>query len=266
MLALRNKMTPAPLRIPRFEVAEDRVSDWFGAPVFRVTSEGIAAELHFEPGDLLIVDHGGVSTGDLVMLRPQRHGRPMLGRMTRDGLVSEPGRVPVALNGRWHVAGRVTLRVRKNPRVSAQVLPFSDRSPQAELVFRDPSRIADGPHIHLAFDGAPSDEQVLRLRQRLPGFHMTGHDEARVDAGCLLDSAPLDILGALVAELRRDLGLQVKAVQAESRDTALAVLGRLPFQTAAVLRPGARYARPAGASRRRGEAKRPERRQLGLFS
>ncbi|MCP4806461.1 MAG: hypothetical protein GY913_21965 [Proteobacteria bacterium] len=258
-------MTTAPLRIPRFEAAEARISAWFGAPVFRVTSEGAAAELHFEPGDLLLVDHGGVSAGDLVMLVPQRHGRPMLGRMTKDGLVSEPGKVPVALNGRWHVAGRVTLRVRRNPRASAQVLPFNDAQPQAQLLFQDPSRIADGPHIHLGFERALGDLEIQRLRQRLRGFRMTGRDEARIAPADLFENAPLDVLGSLVAELRQTLGIAVKAVRAESRDTAQAVLGRLPFDSVAVVRPGARYARPVRAPKAAPELS-EARRQLGLFS
>lgn len=266
MLALRIPMSTAPLRIPRFEAAGDRISAWFGAPVFRVTSEGVAAELHFEPGDLLVVDHGGVSAGDLVMLVPQRHGRPMLGRMTKDGLVSEPGRVPVALNGRWHVAGRVTLRVRRHPRRSAQVLAFSDRDTQAELLFQDPSRLADAPHIHLAFERTLSQAEVQRLRQRLPGFKMTSRDEAHVDEGALFETSPLDVLGSLCAEVRETLGVGVKAVRAESRDTAVAVLGRLPFDAVAVVRPGARYARPVRSPLEAPEMAEAPRRQLGLFS
>ncbi|HJN73754.1 MAG TPA: hypothetical protein QGF58_07465 [Myxococcota bacterium] len=270
MLALRQKMSSAPLRIPRFEAAEARFSSWFGAAVFRVTSEGHAADLHFEPGDLLVIDQGGVSIDDLVVLVPQRRGRPMLGRMTREGLVSEPGRVPVALNTRWHVAGRIIMRVRTNPRRGGQVLRFPDRgeAAQQQLEFADPSQIADDLYVHIVFERAPARDLVGHLGRRLPGFRMIAPDEALVDGGELFTGAPMDVLSSLVAELRVEFGLKTKAVRTEARGTAMAVLGRLPFDAVACVRPGARYAAPP--RRRSGSApamSEPEleKKQLGLF-
>ena len=267
MLALRNTMSSAPLRIPRFEAAEPRFSNWFGAAVFRVTSDGHAAGLHFEPGDLLVVDQGGVQLDDLVMLLPQRRGRPMLGRMTKEGLISEPGQVPVALNTRWHVAGRIILRVRNSPRRTGQVLPFPERGDTQQLLeFADPSQIADDLRVHLVFEKAPDRELVSHLGRRLPGFRMIAPDEALVDARELFTEAPMDVLASLVAELRIEFGARTKAVRTESRTTAMAVLGRLPFDAVACVLPGARYAAPI---RPRGEAPSMQapkpKKQLGLF-
>jgi len=272
MLALRKTMSSAPLRIPRFEAAEARFSSWFGAAVFRVTTEGHAAGLHFEPGDLLIVDQGGVSLDDLVVLLPQRRGRPMLGRMTKDGLISEPGHVPVALNTRWHVAGRIIMRVRTSPRRSAQVLPFPELGDtgQQQLSFDDPSQIVDDLRVHLVFEKAPDRELVGRLAQRLPGFRMIAPDEALVDGRELFTGAPMDVLASLVAELRVEFGMKTKAVRTEARGTAMAVLGRLPFDAVACVRPGARYAAPPRRTaapvmtQSKPDEEKP-RKQLGLF-
>lgn len=273
MLALRRTMTSAPLRIPRFEAAEARFSSWFGAAVFRVTSDGHAAGLHFEPGDLLIVDQGGVSMDDLVVLVPQRRGRPMLGRMTKDGLISEPGRVPVALTTRWHVAGRIIMRVRTNPARAGQVLRFPESGDVSQqlLEFADPSQIADDLHVHVVFENAPTRELVGHLARRLPGFRMIAPDEALVDGHELFTGAPMDVLASLVAELRVEFGLNTKAVRSEARGTALAVLGRLPFDAVACVRPGARYAAPTRHRRAAAPAMASEpeaekkKKQLGLF-
>lgn len=267
MLAFRNKMTPAPLRIPRFEPAAPRVRDWFGAPVFRVVATGTAGGLDLQEGDLLVLDHGGVSESDLVLLTPQRHGRPMLGRLTRDGLLSEPGRTPVDIGERWHIAGRVILRVRRHPGRAAKVLPFVDREEldQPELPFADLSQMADGPHVHIEFDRQPPAAVVAMLRRRLPGFAQVGLLEARIEGCDVFQDNPLQVLGSLAAELRVEFDLQMRAVVADSRDSSMAVLGLLPMDTVAVLRPGARYATPRRPRRGPDQDKPQPPKQLGLF-
>jgi hypothetical protein len=267
MLAFRKKMTPEPLRIPRLQPAAPRVRDWFGAPVFRVVAPGAAGGLDLQEGDLLVLDHGGVSESDLVLLTPQRHGRPMLGRLTKDGLLSEPGRTPVDIGERWHIAGRVILRVRRHPGRAAKVLPFVDREEldQPELPFSDLSQLADGPHVHIEFDRPPPAAVVALLRRRLPGFALLGEQEARIDGCELFEDSPLEVLGSLAAELRSEFDIQLRAVVADSRDSSMAVLGLLPMDTVAVLRPGARYASPRRPRRGPDERKPQPPKQLGLF-
>lgn len=56
------------------------------------------------PGDRLRVTEGG--TGGYLLLLPRGMGRPMIGRITRQGLVAEPGEVPASPQ-RWRPVGHI---------------------------------------------------------------------------------------------------------------------------------------------------------------
>ena len=96
MLAALN-CNPAPIfRLDRG--VEESVPEWKGS-IFQVL-EGSAplsspwgGEMAIAEGDLLLVA-GAAAVGEMCVLVPWGHGRPMLGRVTSTGFVAEPGSVP----------------------------------------------------------------------------------------------------------------------------------------------------------------------------
>ena len=105
MLAALNR-SPAPIfRLDRG--VEESVPEWKGS-VFQVL-EGSAplsspwgGEMAIAEGDLLLVA-GAAAVGEMCVLVPWGHGRPMLGRGLGTGFVAEPGSVPCSPR-RWRIA------------------------------------------------------------------------------------------------------------------------------------------------------------------
>ena len=73
-------------------------------------------------GDVLLTA-GTASVGEMVVLVPWGHGRPMLGRVTTTGFVAEPGSVPCSPR-RWRIAGRLVAHLRPRVRGRGKVLDF----------------------------------------------------------------------------------------------------------------------------------------------
>ena len=73
-------------------------------------------------GDVLLTA-GTASVGEMVVLVPWGHGRPMLGRVTSTGFVAEPGSVPCSPR-RWRIAGRLVAHLRPRVRGRGKVLDF----------------------------------------------------------------------------------------------------------------------------------------------
>ena len=125
MLAALN-CNPAPIfRLDRG--VDESVSEWKGS-VFQVL-EGSApipspwgGETAIAAGDVLLVA-GAASVGEMCVLVPWGHGRPMLGKITSTGFVAEPGSVPCSPR-RWRVAGRLLAHFRPRVRGRGRVLGF----------------------------------------------------------------------------------------------------------------------------------------------
>jgi len=243
------------LAIPGFSPASQAVCHHFGHSVYAVVHSGSAGGLEFVAGDLLLLG-GEHSDGDLVILSPRGHGRPMLGRVTPRGLLAEPGGIPCDPR-RWQVAGRILARVREDNR-GGQVLPM-------------PSSANQGPprHAELRFDPRHAMDVASLLKRRLPGLELTGPDSASVNGSALLRDAPLTVVSALVGELRERHGILVRAVVAEHDEQALAVIDLIPMGAVAAVRPGVRFVELAThdvpARHPDHEQPAPER-QMGLFA
>jgi hypothetical protein len=125
------KCNPAPIfRLSRG--VDDSVPEWKGS-VFQVL-EGSAplpspwgGETAIAEGDVLLVA-GAAAVGEMCVLVPWGHGRPMLGRMTSTGFVAEPGAVPCSPR-RWRVAGRLLAHLRMRVRGRGKVLGFPGGDP-----------------------------------------------------------------------------------------------------------------------------------------
>ena len=215
------------LCIPSFAQADARIRRHFGRQVYRVLGSGAAAGLDFHAGDLLLLGQGHTD-GDLVILRPSGHGRPMLGRVTPRGLVAEPGGIPCDPQ-RWLVDGRILARVREDNR-GGQVLSMTPSLPSG------PPR-----HLELRFDPRYAMEVAARLSPRLPGLELTGPDSACVNGSGLLADAPLEVVSALVGELRERHRIVVKAAVAEHDEQALALIELLPWGAVGAIRPGVSF-------------------------
>lgn len=242
------------LCIPSFAVAAQPIRQHFGREVYRVLSGGEAGGLDFHTGDLLLLGPGH-GDGDLVLLRPSGHGRPMLGRVTAKGLVAEPGGIPCDPK-RWLVDGRIVARVREDNR-GGQVLSLA------------PSRPSGPPrHLELRFDPRHAMDVASLLSQRLPGLELTGPDSACVNGSGLLADAPLEVVSALVGELRERHGILMRAAVAEHDEQALALIDLLPLGAVAAIRPGVSFVELATrheAPDPRDDGQRPSR-QMGLFA
>jgi len=243
------------LAIPAFSLASRPACDHFGRLVYAVISGGAACGLEFLAGDLLLLGNGHAD-GDLVILSPKGHGRPMLGRVTPRGLVGEPGGIPCDTR-RWQVAGRILARVREDNR-GGQVLPMSRPGPSG------PPR-----HLELRFDPRHAMQVASLLADRLPGLELTGPDSACVNGAGLLADAPLEVVSSLVGELRARHGILVKATIAEHDEQALAVIDLLPPGAVAAVRPGVRFMELAEVSspvRQDPDEEQRRSRQMGLFA
>lgn len=89
-------------------------------------------------GDVLLTA-GTAAVGEMVVLVPWGHGRPMLGRVTSTGFVAEPGSVPCSPR-RWRIAGRLVAHLRPRVRGRGKVLDFPGRdhmSSVAQETLRD---------------------------------------------------------------------------------------------------------------------------------
>jgi hypothetical protein len=164
---------PAPIfRLDRG--VDESVSEWKGC-VFQVL-EGSAplpspwgGETAIAAGDLLLVA-GAAAVGEMCVLVPWGHGRPMLGRMTSTGFVAEPGSVPCSPR-RWRVAGRLLAHLRPRVRGKGRVLGF----PGGDL-FASTSASKGGSMerpcalAHLAWR-KPRGEARLRVAPAGPGDH-----------------------------------------------------------------------------------------------
>ena len=120
------KSNPAPIFRLDWGVNES-ISEWKGS-VFQVL-EGSAplpspwgGETAIADGDVLLTA-GAAAVGEMCVLVPWGHGRPMLGRITPTGFVAEPGSVPCSPR-RWRVAGRLVAHLRPRVRGKGKVLDF----------------------------------------------------------------------------------------------------------------------------------------------
>ena len=120
------KSNPAPIFRLDWGVNES-MNEWKGS-VFQVL-EGSAplpspwgGETAIAAGDVLLVA-GAASVGEMCVLVPWGHGRPMLGRVTSTGFVAEPGSVPCSPR-RWRIAGRLVAHLRPRVRGRGKVLGF----------------------------------------------------------------------------------------------------------------------------------------------
>ena len=120
------KSNPAPIFRLDWGVNE-LIPEWKGS-VFQVL-EGSApvaspwgGEMAIATGDVLLTA-GTASVGEMVVLVPWGHGRPMLGRVTTTGFVAEPGSVPCSPR-RWRIAGRLVAHLRPRVRGRGKVLDF----------------------------------------------------------------------------------------------------------------------------------------------
>lgn len=242
------------LAIPGFSEAPRAVCVHFGHLVYAVVHTGSAGGMEFHAGDLLVLG-GEPRDRDLVLLSPRGHGRPMLGRVTSRGLVAEPGGIPCD-PARWQVAGRILARVREDNR-GGHVLPMS------VVGTSGPPR-----HLELRFDPRHAMQVASLLAQRLPGLELTGPDSACVNGAGLLANAPLEVVSALVGELRERHGILVRAAVAEHDEQALAIVDLLPMGAVAAVRPGVRFLELAERQPQPSPAEdeAPAQRQMGLFA
>lgn len=152
---------PAPIfRLNRG--VDDSVPEWKGS-VFQVL-EGSAplpspwgGETAIAEGDVLLVA-GAAAVGEMCVLVPWGHGRPMLGRMTSTGFVAEPGGVPCSPR-RWRVAGRLLAHLRMRVRGRGRVLGFPGGDPFGADPFEGQSTGREGS-AHLAWQRPRGDVHV----------------------------------------------------------------------------------------------------------
>ena len=256
MLASARGTTPRPRspEIPSFAPGGAELMHRWGAPVFVVVGSGVAADMEFRSGDLVILDPQA-QTGDLVVLAPARFGRPMLGRLGSRGPVTEPSGVACSPD-RWRVAGRVALRMRPEPRDMPAVLRFPEPAATA------PAGVEAFLAMELSVDPGPEVEALLR--RRLPGFRVQDRVVQAQGGGALLH-APMEAAEALAAELWQRFHVASRVVVAPRAERALPLLRMLPRGGIAVLR----IDRPVGPKSKEATedmpAEAPPRRQLGFW-
>jgi len=175
---------PAPIfRLNRG--VDDSVPEWKGS-VFQVL-EGSAplpspwgGETAIAEGDVLLVA-GAAAVGEMCVLVPWGHGRPMLGRMTSTGFVAEPGAVPCSPR-RWRVAGRLLAHLRMRVRGRGRVLGFPGGDPfENQSIGRDSG-------AHLAWQRPRGDVRVQRTPQGA-GDHSVLAEQFLVDQSTKCESA-----------------------------------------------------------------------------
>lgn len=237
MLARRslNQATPpAPLQIPRIVDAGPALCAAWDAPAYVVVAPGHVGEIDLRAGDLLVIDRGEPALDALVMLVPRRFGRPMLGRVSRRGIVAEPGGVPCDLD-RWAVAGRIALRVRPEPRGRSRVFNFPSESdsPQQTLPLSSSSQ-AVGPNIHISVEGEVTAPLARLLSQRVPGLAFVAPQQAVGVCGDAGAKAPMELGESLVAEVAQRFKVGLRVAIAPSAEQAAALAARLPVGGVAV--------------------------------
>jgi len=163
---------PAPIfRLDRG--VDESVSEWKGS-VFQVL-EGSAplpspwgGETAIAEGDVLLVA-GAAAVGEMCVLVPWGHGRPMLGRMTSTGFVAEPGSVPCSPR-RWRVAGRLLAHLRPRVRGRGRVLGFPGGDRFATTSAKKGGSMQSCAPAHLAWQ-KPRGDIKLRKAPAGPGDH-----------------------------------------------------------------------------------------------
>ena len=164
MLAALN-CNPAPIfRLDRG--VEESVPEWKGS-IFQVL-EGSAplsspwgGEMAIAEGDLLLVA-GAAAVGEMCVLVPWGHGRPMLGRVTSTGFVAEPGSVPCSPR-RWRIAGRLLAHLRPRVRGKGRLLGFPGGDRFATSASKGGRSSTTTPSTYLAWEatrGTPRCEQA----------------------------------------------------------------------------------------------------------
>ena len=215
-------------RIPRlFEDASGH-AHWSavpGATSFRVVAPGQAAGLDLAHGDLLLVGSRPVP-GDLGVLVPRGHGRPMLATETWSGPRAEPGGGRVG-SDRWLWAGRLLARHRSR-RVGRTSTPWGVGEHAFEVV------------VEL---GTPVTPSLLEsLRGYLPGAQQVGATRVASPAPWPLGACPLLAAGSLVEELEDSFGLRVAVGVARALEPAVAAAGLAASSSVMVVEPGAEVA------------------------
>lgn len=231
MLARRSLNTqnpPAPLQIPRIVDAGPALCAAWDAPVFVVVAPGHVGAEELRAGDLLIIDRAEPALDALVMLVPRRFGRPMLGRVTRRGVVAEPGGVPCDLD-RWAVAGRLAVRVRPEARGRSRVFNFpSDADSSQQTLPLLPSSQVSGPSIHIRIEGEVAAPLARLLGQRIPGLAFVAPQNAVGVCGDAGSKAPMELAESLVTELGQRFKVGLRVAIAPTAEQAAALVERLP--------------------------------------
>jgi hypothetical protein len=127
------------------------------------------------PGDRLRLSEGG--EGDYLLLSPQGLGRPMIGRLSPQGLVAEPGAVPASPQ-RWRPVGHIRCVERDLERATGAT------GPRVVVVRLHPSG-------NMGRRGGPEDAVT-----RFVGGEMSGPE---LDSLCLRAATGLDSFGVEVS-------------------------------------------------------------------
>lgn len=198
--------------LPRWSKGEGRV--------FRVLSEGSAADIDLLRGDLLMV-RGDTTQNQIGVLVPRGYGRPMLGVRTSGGLRAEPGGVNCSLE-RWAMAGRLVARARSfriRPR-SGQVLR------QQDTVAEYPAELAGvaGDWVAVELGGPVTPELKDWLSRRMTRLRRVSSTRVIGECTWVYEGCPLLRAGALIAELRDHFGLRASVGVAGLVDAAVAAV------------------------------------------
>lgn len=254
----------SPLNVPRFVDAGPALVRRWGAPVFVVVSPGQAGGLDLRAGDLLVAS-GEPAQDDLVMLVPQRRGRPMLGRMTRRGVVAEPGGASCNPD-RWRPVGRVAAHIRPLPQARPRVLHFPEKADAAQeslpLPAGAPAEGEAAPHVRVALD-APPDAALRRfLATCIAGLRFLSPTHAVGLCGAAFERSPITVAESLTVEIAQRFGRGVRLAVAPDGALADRLLARLEEGGVAVAS-GTLVEQPAAPVAPRPTAEKPQ--QLGLW-
>ncbi|GEM_PF-3993334 len=218
----------APHRFPRLFEDQRGHPLWSGvagASTFRVVSPGHAAGLDLAHGDLLLVGARPVP-GDLGVLVPRGHGRPMLASDTVSGPRAEPGGGRVG-EDRWLWAGRVLARHRSR-RVGRSGSPWGVGEHAFELV------------VEL---GVPVTPALMEgVRRHLPGAEQVGATRVAGPAPWPLGACPLLAGGSLLEELEDAFGLRASVGIARTFEAAVGACGLAAASSVLAVEPGAEVA------------------------
>lgn len=228
---LLQAFSPAPLQVPSLVLADAAVCARLGGACVQVRAPGRIEGLVLIPGDLLLLDPGA-KDGELVVVAPRGHGRPMLARQSAQGAMALPSGVRCTPS-RWQVLGRVVLHHRPQPQAMDKVLAFPARA-QALLPLTPGS--LEGAALVLRFWSPPQQEVVDHVANRFGALKV---QDCELQLPCPQGlSGSLEQLGDFVRELGVRFGVRVVASMADDLASAQSACQ--------LLEPGAVSLVPAG--------------------